>query len=109
MQVDDQSEKTTNIDEKKSWYLILASHVMWINRVPVCVVYPYSIMQYKTVRFSTHSEAFDPDDPTLIDRHPEYDTDKYLGDRLPTPTQQRDERYKLKASRKKSNLSAIPD
>jgi hypothetical protein len=56
----DQSEKTTNIDEKKSWYLILASHVMWINRVPVCVVYPYSIMQYKTVRFSTYSEAFDP-------------------------------------------------
>jgi hypothetical protein len=31
------------------------------------------------------------------------DTD--LGDRPPTPTQQRDERYKLKGSRKKSNLS----
>jgi hypothetical protein len=46
----------------------------------------------------SYSDAFDPDDPTLIDRHPEYDTDKYLGDRPPTPTQQWDERYKLKAS-----------
>jgi hypothetical protein len=55
------------------------------------------------------SEAFDPDDPLLINRHPEYDTDTHLGDRPPTPPQQRDERYKLKASRKKSNLSAIPD
>ena len=55
------------------------------------------------------SEAFDPDDPSLIDRNPEYDTDTHLGDRPPTPPQQRDERYKLKASRKKSNLSAIPD
>ena len=55
------------------------------------------------------SEAFDPDDPSLIDRHPEYNTDTHLGDKPRTPTQQRDERYKLKASRKKSNLSAIPD
>ena len=57
----------------------------------------------------SYSEAFDPDDPTLMDRYPEYDTDKQLGDRPPTPTQQRDARYKLKASRNKSNLSAIPD
>ena len=28
----------------------------------------------------SYSEAFDPDDPTLIDRYPEYDTDKHLGD-----------------------------
>jgi hypothetical protein len=42
------------------------------------------------------SEAFDPDDPSLIDRHPEYDTDTHLGDRPPAPNQQRDERYKLK-------------
>ena len=47
--------------------------------------------------------------PSLIDRHPEYDTDTHLGDRPPTPTQQRNEKYKLKASRKKSNLSAISD
>jgi hypothetical protein len=53
------------------------------------------------------SEAFDPDDPPLIDRHPEYNTDTHIDDR--PPTQQRDERCKLKASRKKSNLSAIPD
>jgi hypothetical protein len=55
------------------------------------------------------SESFDPDDPSLIDRHPDYNTDTHLGDRPPTPTQQRDERCKLKTSRKKSNLSAIPD
>ena len=40
------------------------------------------------------SEAFDPDDPPRMDRYPEYDTDKHLGDRPPTPTQQRDARYK---------------
>jgi hypothetical protein len=51
------------------------------------------------------SEAFDPDDPSLIDRHTEYNTDTHLGDRPPTPTQQREERCKLKASRKKSNMS----
>ena len=38
----------------------------------------------------SYSEAFDPDDPTLIDRYPEYDTDKHLGDRPSTPTQQRE-------------------
>ena len=65
-------------------------------------------MEFKDGSVS-YSEAFDPDDPTLIDRYPEYDTDKHLGDRPPTPTQQREKRYMLKASRKKSNLSAIPD
>ena len=57
----------------------------------------------------SYSEAFDSDDPTLIDRYPEYDTDKHLSDRPPTPTQQREDQYKLTASRKKNNLSAIPD
>ena len=57
----------------------------------------------------SYSDAFDPDDPPLIDRHPEYDTDKHLVDRPPTPMQQREDRYMLKASRKKSNLSVIPD
>jgi hypothetical protein len=55
------------------------------------------------------SEAFDLDDPSLIDRHPEYNTDTDLGDIPSTPTQQREDRYKLKASRKKSNVSVIPD
>ena len=41
------------------------------------------------------------DDPTLIDRYPEYNTDKHIGYRPPTPTQQREDRYKLKASKKK--------
>ena len=35
------------------------------------------------------SESFDPDDPSLTDRHPDYNAD--LGDRPPTPIQQRDE------------------
>ena len=46
------------------------------------------------------SESFDPDDPSLIDRHPDYNADTDLDDRPPTPTQ-RDERCKRKASRKK--------
>ena len=65
-------------------------------------------MEFKD-RLVSYSEAFDPDEPTLIDRHPEYDTDKHFCARPPTPTQQRGDRYKLKASRKKSNLSAIHD
>jgi hypothetical protein len=61
----------------------------------------------------SYSETFDPDDPTLMDSHPSYGMDKPLGDRPPTPIQQREVHYKLKASRKtehasiKSNLSAI--
>ena len=57
----------------------------------------------------SYSQAFDPDDPTLIGSYPEYDIDKHLGNRPPTPTQQREKRYKLKANRRKTNLSAIPD
>jgi hypothetical protein len=60
-------------------------------------------------RSVSYSVAFDPDDPTLIDRHPDYDTDEHLDDRPPTPTQQREKRYMIKTSRKKSNPSAIPD
>ena len=33
----------------------------------------------------SYSEAFDPDDPTLMDRYPRYDMDKHLGDRPLTP------------------------
>ena len=54
------------------------------------------------------SESFDPDDPALIDRFPDYTTETDLGDRKPTPTQQRDENSKRKACKKKKNLSAIP-
>jgi hypothetical protein len=50
-----------------------------------------------------------PDDPALIDRHPDYTTETDLGDRPPTPIQQRDENSKRKANKKKTNLSAIPD
>ena len=36
------------------------------------------------------SESFDPDDPTLIDRYPDYTTETDPGERPPTPTQQRE-------------------
>jgi hypothetical protein len=65
-------------------------------------------LSYKT-EFKDGSVSFDPDDPSLIDHHPDYTADTDLGDRSPTPTQQRDERCKRKTSRKKINLSAIPD
>ena len=55
------------------------------------------------------SESFDPDDPALIDRYPDYTAETDLGDRPPTPTQQWDVNSKRKASKKKTNLSAIPD
>jgi hypothetical protein len=57
----------------------------------------------------SYSQAVDPDDPTLIGSHPLYDIDTHLGNRPPTPTQQREKGYKLKANRRKTNLSAIPD
>ena len=50
-----------------------------------------------------------------MDRYPRYDIDKHLGNRPPITIQQREVRYKLKASRKtehvsiKGILSAIPD
>jgi hypothetical protein len=54
-------------------------------------------------------ESFDPNDPALIDRYPDYTTETDLCDRSPTPTQQRDENSKRKACKKKKSLSAIPD
>ena len=38
------------------------------------------------------SESFDPDDPTLIDRFPDYTIETYLGERPPTPNQQREKK-----------------
>ena len=55
------------------------------------------------------SESFDPDDPALIDRYPDYTAETDIGDRPPTPIQQRDVTSKRKASQKKTNLCAIPD
>ena len=37
-------------------------------------------------RCFAYSEAFDPDDPTLMDHYPTYDTNTDLGDRPPTLT-----------------------
>ena len=60
----------------------------------------------------SYSEAFNP---TLMDRYPRYDNDTNRGDIPPTSIQQREVRFTLKASRKKtehtavkSNMSAIP-
>ena len=49
----------------------------------------------------SYSVDFDPDDPTLPYSYPTYDTDTYLGDRPPTPTQ-RHVRFKRIASRKQT-------
>ena len=51
----------------------------------------------------SYSEIYYPDDPTLMDCYPRYDTDIHLGDRPSTPIQQRDVRFTLKASRKKQH------
>jgi hypothetical protein len=49
------------------------------------------------------SEAFDPDDPTLIDRFPDYTQQTDIGDRPPTPTRE------IRPRKKKKYLSAIPE
>jgi len=43
---------------------------------------------------TTLSDPFDPDDPALIDRYPEYKTKVNTGDRPPTPTSDRSCRHK---------------
>ena len=53
------------------------------------------------------SEPFDPDDPALIDRFPEYTTETDIGDRPPTPT--RDISSRQRPSKKKKYMSAIPE
>ena len=54
------------------------------------------------------SEPFDPDDPALIDRFPEYTTTETdIGDRPPTPT--RDISSRQRPSKIKKYMSAIPE
>jgi hypothetical protein len=59
----------------------------WRNCTSVRSPYIRGKLCYKT-EFEdgsvSFSETFDPDDPSLMDRHPEYDTDTHLGDRPPT-------------------------
>lgn len=54
-----------------------------------------------------YSEAFDPNDPTLMGRYPKYDTDIHLGDQPPTPIQQRQVRFKRKASRNQTKHESL--
>ena len=49
---------------------------------------------------------FDPDDPALVDRFPEYSPDKDIGDRPPTPTHETCSGRR--PSKKKKLLSTIP-
>ena len=51
------------------------------------------------------SEPFDPDDPALINRFPEYNPETDIGDRPPTPTREISSRQRR--SKKKKDLSAI--
>ena len=53
------------------------------------------------------SEPFDPDDPALIDRFPEYTPETDIGDRPPTPTREISSRQR--PSKKKKYMSAIPE
>jgi len=53
------------------------------------------------------SESFDPDDPALIDRFPDYTPETDIGDRPPTPTREISSRQRH--SKKKKYLSAIPE
>ena len=50
----------------------------------------------KTERSPT--QAFEPNDPTLMDHYPRYDMDKHLGDRPLNLIQQREVRFTLKAT-----------
>jgi hypothetical protein len=52
------------------------------------------------------SKSFDPDDPALIDRFPDYPPQTYIDDRPPTPTQEISSWQR--PSKKKKYLSAIP-
>jgi hypothetical protein len=48
------------------------------------------------------SESFDPDDPTLIDRFPDYTIETDLGERPPTPTQQREKTASERLARRRN-------
>ena len=85
------------------WLFILQLLLPWRKCTSIRNPYMRGKLCYK-MEFEdgsvSFSEAFDPDDQSLIDRKPEYDSDTHLGDRPPIPTQQRAERYKLKSERK---------
>jgi hypothetical protein len=54
------------------------------------------------------SESFDPDDPALIDRFPDYPSETDIGDIPPTPTPTLEINSWQRPSKKKKYLSAIP-
>jgi len=63
----------------------------WKTVTTVRSLYMPELLCYKTEfrdRTDSYSVAFDPEDPTLMDRYPTYATETDLGDRPPTPTQQ---------------------
>jgi hypothetical protein len=85
------------------------TRTLWNKFTTVQSPYIRGKLSYKTELKDgsvSFSESFDPDDPALIDHYPDYTTETDLGDRPPTPTQQRG---KNGLQKKKKNLSAIPD
>lgn len=51
--------------------------------------------------------GFDPDDPTLMDRYPTYIKNIDIGDRPPTPNQQRQTHFSRKAKVKQTTLFSM--
>ena len=56
----------------------------WKTNTTVHSPYMPELVCYKTEFWDgteSYSEAFDPDDPTLVDHYPTYNMETYLGDR----------------------------
>ena len=82
------------------------SRIPWNKYTAVRSPYIRGKLTYKT-EFKdgsmSFSESFDPDDPALIDRYPDYTTETDLSDRPPTPTQQRDVKQPAKKDKSVCN------
>ena len=71
---------------------------------------PYNRMKLATLtEFRDGSMSFDPDDPALIDRFPDYPSETDIGDRPSTPTPTWEINSWQRPSKKKKYLSAIPE
>jgi hypothetical protein len=83
----------------------------WKSCTAVRSPYNRDKLAYKTLFRDgsvSFSASFDPDDPTLLDRYPDYTSETDPGERPPTPTQQRGKNSMRKACKKKKIMSAIP-
>ena len=83
--------------------LINQLHLWCNNKKSFECAVPILLICYKAEYRDTtelYSEAFDSDNTTLVDCYPTYCTDTDLGDRPPTPTQQRQVLFKWKSQKK---------